>query len=551
MMPTPASSVSRISLRALGAFCVSASALFAAPAYWDTDGDATTGLGGSGVWDTTSLNWNTAEDGGGVLQAWVNGDAANFGGSGGVVTVGPGISTTGINFRPGAYDYTLSGADITMTTASFGSIISTNSGLTATISISNNINLNDAGPSSNNTYNFGAQGGTDITYSGNLTIIGATAGTNTIAFNLYSNSTFTYSGSTGASSRVAFQIGGSGTSNGIRVTLSGSNAPISGTTINRGTLVLDHNSAAGTQGITLANANTSTSNDTVVLLIGAGRSINNPITVASNSGDTATGEVRRIGGEFTSGSASFTNTLTVNDQKQANGLEVTAAGGGRVNFTGSIVGSGAITKVGDGIVAFTRPNAGTTHSGGVTVAAGTLLANGYNSTGSGAVTVNSGATLGGNGAVNGAITLAAGSRFSPGDIAADNATSLAGTFTAGSSFTWNSDGLAGFRFDLGADQSSSDLLAIAGDFIKGSGDAFVFEFTDLGVTPSFTYTLVTFGSNEGFNVGDFVAHGVSGAFGFSGNSLTFTVAAIPEPSSAVALAAFVAIGAAGLRRRRG
>lgn len=535
---------------ALGAFCYSAFVLpaHAAPVYWDTDGNAAAGYGGDGTWDTSTANWNTAENGSGALQAWVTGDSANFGGSGGNVAVGAGISTTGINFRAGPYAYAFSGSDIALTTNSFGNIISTVSGLSATISIANNLNLADAGPAVNSTYSFAVQGSTAITLSGDLTISGATAGINTLLFNLYNSSSFTYSGSTNAASRVAFQIGGTGTGNGTRVTLSGSNATIAATVLNKGTLVLDHDTAVGTHAITIANVNTNATNDTAILLIGGGRSINNTITVATNAADTATGEVRRIGGEFTSGSASFTNTLSVAAQKQATGLELTSAAGGRVNFTGSITGAGLITKVGDGVVAFSRPNAGTTHSGGITVAAGTLLANGFASTGTSTVTVNSGATLGGNGTVGGAITINAGGRISPGDMAANNTTSLAGNLTGGSSLTWHSDNTTGgMRFDLGADQAGSDQIILAGAFTKGSGTSFIFDFTDLGVSPSVSYTLLTFASTN-FVVGDFEAVGVAGTFTLDATSLTFT--AVPEPSAFAAFAGLAGLGAVVSRRRR-
>lgn len=556
-MQYPISFASLASRLAIGALCLSSFAFNAnaASVYWDTDGDAAAGYGGSGTWSTSAANWNTLENGSGVLQAWVNGDAANFGGSGGTVTVASGISTTGINFRAGAYSYALSGADITLTTPSFGGVISTNSGLTADISISNNLNLADAGPTANNTYNLGAQGATNVTLSGNLAITGSTAGTNTLLFNLYGTSTFTYSGSTLGASRAGFQVGGSGNGNGTRVTLSGANAPITATIINRGTLVLDHDTAAGTQGITLANVNTNTTSDTAVLLVGAGRSINNAITVATNSADTSTGEVRRIGGEFTSGTASFTNSLSVAAQKQATGLELTAAGTSRINFTGSITGAGLITKVGTGTVVFSRGNAGTTHSGGIVVAEGTLLANGFSSTGTSVVTVNSGATLGGTGTINGATTTNAGAFLSAGDsIVADGV----GTLTFGGAGGLNIAGLAsgtgGLLFDLGA---TGDRIAVTtGALSIGTGALNFndFTFTALAGFDVGTYTLFDTGTSVVGTLGGSLTGTINGldaviSLANDGQDIVLTVTAIPEPSTYAALAGAIALAGVALRRR--
>jgi autotransporter-associated beta strand protein len=554
-MQYPISFSAFVSRLAIGAVCLSFSALSASAAsvFWDTDGNAAAGYGGTGTWDTTTANWNTNEGGTGALQTWVAGDAANFGGSGGVVTVGSGISTTGINFRGGTYNYTLSGADITMTTPSFGGVIGTNSGLTADISISNNIFLTDANGTSNSTYNLGAQGSTNITLSGNLTITGATAATNTLAFNLFSNSTFTYSGSTNAASRVAFQIGGTGTSNSARVTLSGANSPIAATVVNKGILVLDHNTAAGTQGITLANANTNATNDSAVLLIGAGRSINNAITVSTNSADTSTAEVRRIGGEFTSGSASFTGALSVAAQKQATGLEITAAGTSRISFTGSITGAGLITKVGTGTVVFSRPSSGTTHSGGIVVAEGTLLANGFNSTGSSVVTVNSGATLGGTGTINGATTANSGAFLSAGDA---TVASGVGTLTFGGALDISglASGTGGLLFDIGATADRVALTAGALSIGTGALNFNDFTFTSVVGFDVGTYTLFDTSTSIVGTLGSSLTGTINGldatiSLANAGQDIVLTVTAIPEPSTYAAFAGALVLAGAAYRRR--
>jgi len=550
-----APSASSVSRRALGAFCLSTLALTAHAAnfFWDADGEASAGYGGDGIWNTTTANWNTAGDGTGSLQTWTNSplDEAHFlRATTGAINVSGTITAKSLvflNSGSGLTEYTLTGGALDLRQVSFSHAINStgNNTLNSAVhlfgglaaSTSHRARLNNA--------------------SGTLTLgaiqdISGVTGTHTLVLESYGtalniNGDITKSTD---SAGIVLEIGTSGTSNSTTYTLGGNNTGLTGgAKLYRGTLRLTNSNAlAGISGLNVENAGTGSA-DTAIVLVGSGVSINKSITFVANTGDTAATDVRRIGGDFTSGSAAYTSTVNVNVQKQASGVEFTAAAGGRVNFTGSIAGSGLITKVGDGVVAFTRPSNGTSHTGGVVVAAGTLLANGINSTGSSAVTVNSGATLGGNGTVNGTVTLAAGGRLSPGDMAADNVASLAGTFNGGSSLTWNSDdSTAGMVFHLGIDQASSDQIVVTGAFTKGSGSNFIFDFTGSTINPSITYTLITFGSTD-FSLGDFSAiNGAGGVFGFAGNSLTFS--AIPEPASFAALMGMGALALFGASRRR-
>lgn len=202
----------------------------------------------------------------------------------------------------------------------------------------------------------------------------------------------------------------------------------------------------------------------------------------------------------------------------------------------------ALAKSTGGILRLT--GTASTYTGGTTVSGGTLLANNASgsATGTGAVVVNGG-FFGGTGTSSGAITVNAGGSITPGDGGA-------GTFHGGSSLTWNSDNtLAGMTFDLGVNQAASDQLALTGAFTKGTGSTFVFNFVDAGYTPSVAYTLVTFGSTT-FSAGDFAATGIAGSFAVVGNSLQFTAAAIPEPSTYAALAGALALGGVLVARRR-
>src|SRR5215211_8298573 len=88
----------------------------AADRYWDSDANATgnatsgAGLGGSGNWDTSTLNW---WDGAAASDiAWTDGNVAIFSGTAGTVTI-PGLSATasvitrsatGLVFNTDGYD---------------------------------------------------------------------------------------------------------------------------------------------------------------------------------------------------------------------------------------------------------------------------------------------------------------------------------------------------------------------------------------------------------------------------------------------------------------
>jgi hypothetical protein len=67
---------------------------------------------------------------------------------------------------------------------------------------------------------------------------------------------------------------------------------------------------------------------------------------------------------------------------------------------------------------------------------------------------------------------------------------------------------------------------------------------------SITYTLVTFGSTTFGDASVFSATGVDGTFAFAGNSLTFTVTAIPEPSTYAAILGGLVLAGVVYRRRR-
>ncbi len=82
----------------------------AASLFWDDDDTTANADGGSGTWNTTTTNWDTAATSG-ADSAWGtfgNTNIANFGGTGGTATLGANLGPTGaypnaINVTAGNY----------------------------------------------------------------------------------------------------------------------------------------------------------------------------------------------------------------------------------------------------------------------------------------------------------------------------------------------------------------------------------------------------------------------------------------------------------------
>ena len=103
---------------------------------------------------------------------------------------------------------------------------------------------------------------------------------------------------------------------------------------------------------------------------------------------------------------------------------------------GSAATSGQLIKAGLGTLVLSGPNL---HTGGTTVSAGTLLVINPGSLAAGAVTVASGAALGGDGTIGGSVSVASGGTLSPGNLGV-------GTLTVGG-LTLNNGGIVNFEFE--------------------------------------------------------------------------------------------------------
>ncbi|MHB1155887.1 MAG: PEP-CTERM sorting domain-containing protein [Phycisphaerales bacterium] len=516
----------------------------AATYYWDTDGNASnTGAGaygGNGAWDTTSSFWNTANNGSGSLTTWnaaPNTDVAAFGvantNTDATVTVPSDIYAGQILFTAAKINPS---ANTTFYNLS-GSVIHLSGGWEVLKLASNNVSA-----TINNVVELtGASGaGIEINLNtsglnGHLTLAGGLNNTGAanrdVQLDMYNGTgidftgDITKSGTGGLVLKVGANTGNFVNGNAMLVRLNGNNTGLAGAALLKaGTLLLNHSNAlGGSVSLTLTNPVTTASavGDTSKLLIGtAGVSISTPLIVANTTAaDTA--DIRVIGSNITTGTATYTGPITLGDlQGLANGLELSAASGGTTAFNGAIsdgANSSKITVNGGGTVNLANPT-GNLYDGGTTVTGNTSLVVSNTSgsaTGTGAVVIATGSKLGGNGSVSGPVTGA-------GNIAPGNSI---GTLTVGSAAISGT-----FSVEL---QSAgvSDLLTVVGNLDITNT---TLGLTDLGgALDGSTYIIATYGSLTGsqfFAVDPLLdANGYTVDYNYQGGNQIALV--IPEPAT--------------------
>ena len=174
-----------------------------------------------------------------------------------------------------------------------------------------------------------------------------------------------------------------------------------------------------------------------------------------------------------------------------------------------VAGSQTIT----GTQIFSGPN---TYFSGTTINSGTLRvanASGTSATGTGAVSVNAGGTLAGNGGatanqgfISGGVTVASGATISPSNGGFNGAPSIPGTLTVGA-LTLNSTGGANLNYQINS-SSSLDAIAVTNALTLPTSGTTTFNFYVPGTnTPynSFTngipYQLMTYGSGGAISPG--------------------------------------------------
>jgi len=129
-----------------------------------------------------------------------------------------------------------------------------------------------------------------------------------------------------------------------------------------------------------------------------------------------------------------------------------------VTFNGIVSGSGSLEQAGKGTLTLTGANG---YSGGTQVSAGSLYVDGDQSTATGAITVASGATLGGKGILGGNVTVADGATLAPGSNGAIGTLAIHGDLglSAGTmlDYTFGQANTAGGQFN--------DLINVDGNLV--------------------------------------------------------------------------------------
>lgn len=341
-------------------------------------------------------------------------------------------------------------------------------------------------------------------------------------------------GSTHASSTVG--IGTAGTLSGTG-TVNG-NATLTG----NGVINKASGTIAGTLNVTGGNWNGAGA------VSGLVTSSSGLFTIGNGANLTANGNLNVTGGTIAAGNSTSTITGSVNYTSSSNST-----------FAGVIAGSGKTLTVNN--ASATLILSGTnTYSGITSVSAGTLLVNGTNS-GSGAVNVTSGATLGGSGSLAGSVNVS-------GTLAPGTSIESIGTgavnFIAGSTFAYelNSASLNG---DLVYSTSTLDIAAgtilsltqlASGTLTNGSKLTLISYFGGWTIGEEFTYLGNTLDDGETFTLGAnqwlFNYDDLTGGSNYATDQATgvnarfVTMMVVPEPSAAL----LGGLGAVLLLRRR-
>ena len=396
--------------------------------YWDVNG-STNGFGNSprdGTWGVSSF-WTTSASGNIATVAWPNNarpstpDQARFDGGNGTITVS-GTQTASLFRVANGGNYVLTNGTIRLQTANF------NTGINVSafdndnnnhMAVNSAIELADDGGSGTRELNItagrssGAAGTNSITINGSITgaiasraqrvlvqpLRASTSGVTTITFG--SNSVIANGTSTSLNMEYGTRLADA---NSGRVVIGATNNTYTGETrVGSGTIVVNANAPSGSAGslgnttgaINVGYGQLLTSSTARLLIGAAGVAIGRNIDVLHGASSNSTFGVV-FGGENTAGTATFSGVIDLASTSAATNrttvVQLTAAAGGQVDFTGRFTNSKAgssvpLEKIGDGTV---RLSASNSHSGGTTLSAGTLLGGNNNAFGTGTLNLNAG-----------------------------------------------------------------------------------------------------------------------------------------------------------------
>jgi autotransporter-associated beta strand protein len=413
------------------------------------------------------------------------------------------------------------------TTNNFTGPVVVDSGATLQLDVATGVNEvipNSAAVTVNGSLNFASGGGTETigSLSGSGTVSSVVAGNYSLVVGGSTNTTFSGAINNG-SGVIGLTKSGAGT-----LTLAGSNGFTGGAALNAGTLAVGSASALGSSG---------------TISFGGG-------TLQYSASNT------------TDYSGRFSNAAGQQYSIDTNGQNVTLGS----NLTSS---GGSFTKLGGGNLILSGSS---TYSGATTVSAGRLSVNG--SLGNTAVTVQSGAEVGGSGAIGGVVNVLAGGTLSPGNSIQSLAVG-ATTFSGSSTFEYEYDST-----NPASLAAAADLLVVNGNLTINAGA--ILTLTDLAGSPSpfvnytttfalisysgawnnglFTYNGSELADGDSFLVGsqkwqiDYNRMLFTGLANFTGDYLTggsfVAITAVPEPSTWAMALAGLACGVGIVSRRR-
>jgi autotransporter-associated beta strand protein len=155
------------------------------------------------------------------------------------------------------------------------------------------------------------------------------------------------------------------------------------------------------------------------------------------------------------------------------GGEIDVAAGQSTTLADTVTGNTGIIKGGAGTLTLTGASS---YTGSTLVASGALYVNGNQSAATGATSVSTGATLGGNGTLGGDVNVADGATLAPGAVGA------VGTLTINGSLNLASGALLNFDFaQASGGTQASDLINVKGNLtLAGTLNASVASGGDLG-----------------------------------------------------------------------
>jgi autotransporter-associated beta strand protein len=279
---------------------------------------------------------------------------------------------------------------------------------------------------------------------------------------------------TGASANSDLDIGSAAYSGSATVGLTAANSYNGPTVITDGSTLLTGTTGAmpiaTPSAVTLGGASDTAGQTNTLDLLGT-----NQVVASLNSTGPASNQVISSNGTASgtpaigSGASFSTGTLTVN-----------YSGGTTDTYSGSLGGSGAatkfgLTKSGTGTLALTGTN---TYTGGTLITAGTLVANNMSgsATGTGSLTLNSGATLAGIGTINSTTNTINGSvqGGAPG-------LSTTGSLTLTSSGTTTFASTAKLIFNLAANGNNNEVN-MSNSAVLFSGSTLTVNLVDSGST---------------------------------------------------------------------